>query len=80
MQAKFILHVIPVDPADLPAHRRRYGFDNLDFYCDQSGERFDDQCTVIAQLPDYAIDHIRVGQWIAKEDRTLWKAEFAVGR
>ena len=80
VQAKFTLHVTPVDQADLPAHRKRYGFDNLDFYFDQYGERFNDQCTVIAQLPDYAIDRIAIGQWISAEDRTLWKAEFAPSR
>ena len=31
IDAMFLLHLYPVDAADLPAHRRRYGFDNLDF-------------------------------------------------
>ena len=39
VQAKIVLHVVPIDPAVL------------------------------------SIDRIRVGQWIAKEDRTLWEAE-----
>ena len=85
MQAKFTLHVTPVDPADLPARRRRFGFDNLDFYLDWDSQqrfffRLGDQCVEIAQLPDYAIDRIHIGQWISKGNRTLWEAEFAPSR
>ena len=75
VQAKFVLHVVPVDPANLPTHRQQYGSDNLDFPFDRYGERIDDQCTVIIQLPDYAISRIYVGQWISAEDRTVWEAE-----
>ena len=86
LQAKFVLHVVPVDPADLPAHRQQYDSENLDFYFDWNslykslGFRLDDQCIAIAQLPDYDIDRIHIGQWIAAEDRTLWEAEFSPGR
>ena len=84
VQAKFVLHVIPTDPADLPAHRKRYGSENLGFYFDllsvQRGFRLGDQCIAIAHLPDYPIDRIYIGQWIAKEDRTLWEAEFSPRR
>ena len=75
-QAMFVLHAIPLDPADLPAHRRPYGFDLLDFYFrTRGGVRLDDQCVVSVQLPDYAISRIRVGQWLAEENRTLWTTE-----
>ena len=80
VQAKFVLHVAPADLADLPAHRKRYGFDNLGFYFDQRSVRRDDQCIAIVQLPDYPIGRIRVGQWIANENRTLWEAEFSIYR
>ena len=80
VQAKFVLHVVPADPADLPAHRERYGFDNLGFYFDRRGGRVADQCIAIVRLPDYAIGRIRVGQWIAEGNRTVWEAEFAEGR
>ena len=79
VQAKLVLHVTPTDPKDLPTDRQRYGYDSLGFYFDRFDQRgfwLDDQCIAIAQLPDYAIGHIRVGQWIAKEDRTVWEAEF----
>ena len=80
VQAKFVLHVVPADPADLPPDRQQYGSANLDFHFDWHGERIDDQCTVIVQLPDYAIDRIYIGQWISAEDRTLWEAEFPPSR
>ena len=80
VQAKFILHVIPADPADLPVHRKRFGYDNLGFYFDRRSVRVGDQCITTVELPDYAIDRVRVGQWIAKENRTVWEAEFSGGR
>ena len=80
VQAKFVLHIIPADPADLPAHRERYGYDNLGFYFGERGERVGDQCMMIVRLPAYAIGRIRVGQWIAAGNRTLWEAEFPPSR
>ena len=79
VQAKFVLHVDPVDPADLTAGRKQYGFENLDFYFNWGGERVDDQCMVLVRLPTYTIDRIRIGQ-LAIDNRTLWDAEFAPGR
>ena len=80
VQAKFILHVTPADPNELPANRQRHGFESLGFYFDQRGFQLDDQCIAIAQLPAYAIDRIRGGQWIAKGNRTVWEAEFSASR
>ena len=85
-QAKFVLHVVPANLADLPAHRQPYGSDNLGFYFKWSelgkflGFRLGDQCIAIAQLPAYAIDRIHIGQWISKDNRILWEAEFSPGR
>ncbi len=76
-QAKFVLHVTPVDPADRPSKHQRYGFDNFDFYFDRHDFRVGDQCMAAVHLPGYAIDRIRVGQWISAENRTLWNAEFS---
>ena len=86
VQAKFVLHVVPADLAELPADRQQYGSDNLDFYFRWSslwkslGFRLGDQCIAIAHLPAYAIDRIHVGQWIPKDNRTLWEAEFSPDR
>ena len=80
VQAKIVLHVIPTDPGVLSIYRQQHGYDSLDFYFNQRGFRLDDQCIAIAQLPDYPIGRIRVGQWIAKEDRTVWEAELSASR
>ena len=80
VQAKIVLHVIPTDPNVLSIARQQHGYDSLGFYFNQRGFRLDDQCIAIAHLPNYAISRIRVGQWIAKEDRTLWEAELPASR
>ena len=83
VQAKFVLHVVPADPADLPAHRQQYGSENLGFYFSWNSLwsfRLGDQCIAIAPLPAYPINRIHTGQWIAKDNRTLWEAEFSPRR
>ncbi len=79
VQAKFVLDVYPVDPADLPAYSRQYGFDNLDFNFNWLREHVDDECMVLVRLPAYAIDRIRIAQ-LAIENRILWEAEFSPSR
>ena len=37
---RFFLHLVPVDTADIPACRRKYGFDNRDFHFEEFGARF----------------------------------------
>ena len=81
VQTNFVLQVSPVDRADLSAHRRPSGFDNLDFHFHiHGGVRLDDQCVAIAQLPDYSIDRIYIGRWIAGNSRTLWDMKFSGSR
>ena len=75
----FFLHLIPADANDLPAARKQYGFDNLDFHFDRdNGRRFGGKCLVSRPLPDYQITSIRTGQFIPGED-PLWQVEFPVG-
>ena len=77
--ARFFLHIFPDDPADLPAGWRAYGFENLDFQFADHGARIDDRCVAERELPDYAIERIRTGQFVSGEGR-LWGEEFPVGR
>ena len=75
----FFLHVVPEDVEDLPADRRQYGFDNLDFhYRENAALVFGGQCIAERTLPDYPIARIRTGQYIP-DDGQLWMAEFPVG-
>ncbi len=77
--ARFLLHIIPADPDDLPADARERGFANLDFKFADHGAHVGDMCVVTRELPDYAIDRIRAGQFVSGEG-VVWRVEFAAGR
>ena len=77
--ARFFLHIIPADPADLPADGRERGFENMDFLFADHGARAGDKCVATLDLPDYAIERIRTGQFVSGEGR-LWGVEFPVAR
>ena len=77
--ARFFLHIIPADPADLPADERERGFANMDFHFADHGERIGDICVAERELPGYAIERVITGQFVSGEGR-LWGAEFPVGR
>ena len=74
--ARFFLHIIPVDPADLPADERKRGFANLDFRFADLGARSGDICVAERELPDYPLDRIRTGQFVSGEG-AIWRVEFA---
>ena len=77
--ARFFLHSIPADSADLPAESRESGFANLDFQFAEYGARAGDKCVVARELPDYDIERIRTGQFVGGEGQ-LWSVEFPVVR
>ncbi len=66
--AAFFLHLYPVDEADLPEHRRRHGFDNLDFAFEKYGFRGGGRCAAARFLPDYGIAGIHTGQYMPGRD------------
>ena len=76
-QAMFFLHLYPADVADLPGHRKQYGFDNLDFDFDGRSVRFDDKCWAKVPLPEYAISEIRTGQYVPVDGGldNIWEEE-----
>ena len=74
----FFLHVFPANEDDLPANRRRYGYDNLDFHFWE--HRLKDQfvpsrvgCAALVELPGYEVARIRTGQ--ASGGVPLWERE-----
>ncbi len=77
--ARFFLHIIPVDPADLPADMRERGFDNRDFQFTDHGAYAGDDCVAERALPDYPIERVRTGQFVGGEGR-VWSAEFAAAQ
>ena len=74
-EAMFFLHLIPANVADLPAQRRQYGFDSLDFDFDERGVIFDGKCLAKVPLPEYGISEIGTGQFVPGQGQ-VWKEEF----
>ena len=73
-EARFSLHVTPANADDLPPDRQEYGFNNLDFDFIWLGAFLDNDCLVIAPLPDYPIARIRTGQSL-QGGIPIWQVE-----
>ena len=73
VQETFFLHVTPVHEDDLPSHRSKHGFDNLDFGFARWGTVFGDRCVAVLPLPDYPVARVRTGQGGA----VPWDVEFS---
>ena len=73
----FFLAVFPVDAADLPKSRRPHGFENLDFDFADYGFRVGERCFSVRELPEYPIERIHTGQFIATEGgfHHTWEGE-----
>ncbi len=89
LAALVFVHVIPVNPAALPASQRQAGFHNLDFYFQTRqlslAASFPDRsplspghCAALIDLPAYAIARIRTGQYVP-DGPQLWTGEFETG-
>ena len=79
VRAEFFLQVVPEDVEDLPADRRRHGFDNMHFhYGNTAALAFGGQCVAERTLPDYPVARIRTGQFTPEGD-LVWMAAFPVG-
>ena len=77
VEARFFLHIIPVDAADLPAARAESGFDNFDFWFAEEGAVFDGKCVGVMELPGYAVGGVRTGQFVSGEG-VVWRVEFGI--
>ena len=74
-EARFLVHLFPAALGDLPGHRQRHSFDNLDFEFHERGVAFDGVCLATIQLPDYDIAKVEAGQFVLAEGRVLWRVE-----
>ena len=72
LRARFLLHLTPENPADLPPERQPHGFDNLDFGFFEYGVRLEGKCLAIVPLPAYAVRRLRTGQR-ARGEGLLWE-------
>ena len=76
-EARFFLHVRPLDAGDLPEERRASGFDNLDFAFGERGVRYGGRCLASVALPEYGVASVRTGQFTP--DGEIWAGEIAFG-
>ena len=77
-EARFFVGLYPADRADLPAYRRQFGFDNLNFDFSWRGGFFDDKCITQEPLPDYPIAHIYTGQYYITVGGAIWRTEIDI--
>ena len=84
-RSRVFLHAWPYDANDLPAGRRRFGFDDLmgGFRIALPGWRKDGECYALCRLPDYGIARIRTG-WAMKHSTgegprhdLIWEGRFS---
>ncbi len=75
--ASFFLHVVPVNPDDLPAYRAPHRFDNLDLAFDGHSGAADGVCLAVVPLPDYAMARVLTGQY-APGAGNVWETSFDV--
>ena len=73
LTTNFMVHITPADPKDLPADRRQYGYDNLDFSIQNYAAPRSGECVVIRKLPQYPIASIRTGQY--NDQGRIWEGE-----
>ena len=77
IEARFSLHIFPVNRNDLPNERQQFAFDNLDFDFAKHGGIFGQKCAAQVQLPEYQIAGIRTGQFIPGESG-LWSEWYEI--
>ena len=77
VDARFFLHLYPVDANGLPSARRQHGFDNHDFDFGRHGRRGAETCLAAVPLPEYDIATIGTGQYVQANGGfdNLWKGE-----
>ena len=76
-QARFFLHLVPQDPADLTIDRWQYGFANLDFKFSHYAWWSREKCIAGRPLPSYPISQIRTGQY-HPDAGPIWQGEAAI--
>ncbi len=72
--ARFFLHIDPLDANDLPEHRQQYDFDNLGFRFADFGRLRGQKCVAVRELPEYGISAIQTGQYTA--EGPIWEGEY----
>ena len=81
--AKFFVHIFPVDVNDLKEDRKQYGFDNYDFSYADAALGTDvvrrGECVIERILPEYGATHIKTGQYLSGTGRRIWEGDIYLG-
>ena len=75
---RFLLHLTPVNPQDLPPAQRGAGFDDLNFHFRERGVRLDGACLAVVPRPAYPLRSLTVGQFVSESGPALWRADFTL--
>ena len=80
IQPGYLLHITPANTDDL--ERSDSTFNNFDFGFDAHGLRFDNNCVIQFNLPDYDYTRIRTGQYLREGDvfHNLWIQEAIISQ
>ena len=79
LEGTFVLHLLPRDEADLPPHRRRYGFENRSFRFEDRALDASERCVAAVRLPEYALRNLVTGRFLRDDEGRLtpvWRGEF----
>ena len=80
-EGRFVLHLEPRDPDDLPPARRRFGFENRSFSFHERALERGGRCVAHVRLPDYPIRRVVTGRHPGSSGRDfVWRVEFAPKR
>lgn len=74
METRLLLRVVPVTASSLAEGSKERGYNVLDFSFREFGGRSGGGCFAVRELPQYAIEEIRVGQELAGGDR-VWEGQ-----
>ena len=81
-EARFFLHLFPVDESRLPPGSTARRFENRDFDYADHALRSEGQCLAAVRLPEYEVRSAVTGQFRRRVDGTyenLWRGEFVLG-
>ena len=67
-RGRFLLSVIPRNPADVPDQFRETGHQSMNFDFPEDGETPNGGCFFQVKIPDYPIDALEIGQWVKGPD------------
>lgn len=79
---RFLLHLVPADPMDMPPVKRSLPFDNRDFWFGEQGRRLPrDICIVRIGLP-YIVSSMSTGQYVGEDDQiaNIWSETAVVSQ